>query len=53
MNKAQDKKEEQQEEQPKEEQEDKKKDPKKIRCKKWPMCKDKECPYAHPSEQVT
>jgi len=25
---------------------------KKIRCKKWPMCKSEQCEYAHPKETV-
>jgi hypothetical protein len=25
---------------------------KKIRCKKWPMCKSETCEYAHPKETV-
>ena len=25
---------------------------KKIRCKKWPMCKNEACEYAHPKETV-
>ncbi len=29
------------------------KDKKKVRCKKWPMCKNEECEYAHPKEAVS
>jgi hypothetical protein len=36
-----------------EEGEKKKKDPSKVRCRHWPVCKDKDCPYVHPSEQCT
>jgi hypothetical protein len=25
---------------------------KKIRCKKWPTCKNEACEYAHPTETV-
>jgi hypothetical protein len=25
---------------------------KKIRCKKWPMCKNEGCEFAHPKETV-
>ena len=37
-------------EQDKQNEDTKKKDPSKIRCKKWPMCKDQDCLYAHPKE---
>lgn len=30
----------------------KKKDPTKTRCSFWPNCKNKDCPYVHPKEQV-
>lgn len=26
---------------------------KKVRCKKWPNCKDPNCEYAHPTETVS
>jgi len=29
------------------------KDKKKVRCKKWPGCKNESCEYAHPKETVT
>ena len=29
-----------------------KKDPKKVRCTFWPSCKNTDCPFVHPSEQV-
>ena len=28
-----------------------KRDPAKTRCNFWPTCKNKECPFVHPSEQ--
>lgn len=31
----------------------KKKDPKKVRCTFWPGCKKEDCPFVHPSEQVS
>lgn len=30
----------------------KKKDPAKVRCRFWPVCKDTECLFAHPKDQV-
>lgn len=30
-----------------------KKDPSKVRCNFWPSCKKPDCPFAHPTEQVT
>lgn len=26
---------------------------KKIRCKKWPLCKNESCEYSHPKETVS
>ena len=30
-----------------------KKDPKKVRCTFWPGCKKEDCPFVHPTEQVS
>lgn len=35
-----------------ENQEKTKKEPSKVKCRHWPSCKNKECPYVHPKELV-
>ena len=30
-----------------------KRDPAKTRCNRWPTCKEQDCPYVHPNQQVS